>query len=186
MSVRPQSKDKTPLGSDPRARVFELDDPEALRAVVTTSTGSGGVTLRTFQTTAQPAWIAGIDRVAVSEAMADAWARVADAWRAEGTPEKLRLGVGARRIREFERPAGQCVRWTVSAGRGLPWVSLALRGANGDRVVTASNEGTASVTRCGAAAERLSLEVRTDPSTAPEVDAVLSHATRPESQGGSP
>ncbi len=34
LHVRPQSKDKTPLGSDPRARVFELDDPEALRAAV--------------------------------------------------------------------------------------------------------------------------------------------------------
>ncbi|CAN5701249.1 hypothetical protein BH09MYX1_BH09MYX1_38990 [soil metagenome] len=32
--VRPQSKDKTPLGSDPRARVFELDDGEALRSAV--------------------------------------------------------------------------------------------------------------------------------------------------------
>lgn len=32
--VRPQSKDKTPLGKDPRARVFDLDDAEALRAAV--------------------------------------------------------------------------------------------------------------------------------------------------------
>jgi nucleoside-diphosphate-sugar epimerase len=34
LHVRPQSKDKTPLGSDPRARVFDLDDDAALRSAM--------------------------------------------------------------------------------------------------------------------------------------------------------
>lgn len=142
--------------------------------------------LRTFHNTAQPAWIANVDRVAVSEAMADAWARAEGQWRAEGTPEKVRVGAGARRVREVERAAGQCVRWTASAGRGLPWVSVVLRGASGDRVAAGEGEGTAVVTRCGATAERLQLEVRTDPPTAPETDAVLSRAVRPDAPEGAP
>ncbi|MFO0608931.1 MAG: hypothetical protein U0324_37540 [Polyangiales bacterium] len=159
---------------------------ETLRAALTATTGQGEAMVRTFQNAAQPAWIAGVDRVAVSEALADAWARTDGAWRAEGTPEKVRVGAGARRVREVERAAGQCVRWTASAGHGLPWVSVVLRGPGGDRVAAGEGEGTAVVTRCGAAAERLQLEVRTEPSTAPETDAVLSHAVRPDAPEGAP
>jgi hypothetical protein len=159
---------------------------ETLRAAVSATTGQGEVIVRTFQNGAQPAWIGGVDRVAVSESMADAWARVEGAWRAEGTPEKVRVGAGARRVRDVERAAGQCVRWTAAAGRGLPWVSVVLRGPNGDRVAAGEGEGTAVVTRCGAAAERLQLEVRTDPSTAPETDAVLSRAVRADVPGEGP
>ncbi len=136
--------------------------------------------VRSFQNTAAPSWVAGVDRVAVSEAMADAWARADGGWRADGTPEKIRIGAGSRRVRDVERASGECVRWTASAGRGLPWVSIALRGASGDRVAWSSGEGTAVVTRCGSAAERLQLEVRTDPAASPEVDAVLSRAVRAE------
>jgi hypothetical protein len=157
---------------------------EELRAVVSAAVGTGDAMVRSFQNSAAPAWVAGVDRVAVSEAMADAWARADGGWRADGTPEKLRIGAGARRVREVERAAGECVRWTASAGHGLPWVSIALRGANGDRVASSSGEGTAVVTRCGSGAERLQLEVRTDPAASPEVDAVLSRAVRPE-QGAS-
>jgi hypothetical protein len=159
---------------------------ETLRAAVSSVTGQGEVIVRTFQNTAQPAWIASVDRVAVSESMADAWARVEGQWRAEGTPEKVRVGAGARRVRDVERAAGQCVRWTAAAGRGLPWVSVVLRGPNGDRVAVGEGEGTAVVTRCGANAERLQLEVRTDPSTAPETDAVLSHAVRADTPAEGP
>ncbi len=155
---------------------------EELRAVVSAASGSGPVMVRTFQNAAPPAWVAGVDRVAVSEAMADAWARADGGWRAEGTPEKIRIGAGSRRVRDVDRASGECVRWTASAGRGLPWVSIALRGANGDRVAWSSGEGTAVVTRCGGAAERLQLEVRTDPAAGPEVDAVLSRAVRSESR----
>jgi hypothetical protein len=147
---------------------------------VSAVTGQGEVIVRTFHSAAQPAWIADVDRVAVSESMADAWARAEGQWRADGTPEKVRVGAGARRVRDVERAAGQCVRWTAAAGRGLPWVSVVLRGAGGDRVAAGEGEGTAVVTRCGAAAERLQLEVRTDPPMAPETDAVLSRAVRPD------
>lgn len=153
---------------------------EELRAVVSASVGTGDVMVRSFQNTAAPSWVAGVDRVAVSEAMADAWARADGGWRADGTPEKIRIGAGSRRVRDVERASGECVRWTASAGRGLPWVSLSLRGASGDRVASSSGEGTAVVTRCGSASERLQLEVRTDPAASPEVDAVLSRAVRPE------
>jgi hypothetical protein len=156
---------------------------EPLRAVVSARTGTGAVLLRTLQNTAAPAWITDIDRVAVSETLADAWARADAGWQAEGTPEKLRVGAGARRVREINRAAGECVRYTASAGRGLPWVSLALRAASGDRVASTTAEGTAVITRCGDTAERLQLELRTDPSTSPEVDAVLSRAVRPDTRG---
>jgi hypothetical protein len=159
---------------------------ETLRATVTTTTGQGEIMLRTFHNAAQPPWIDDVDRVAVSEALADAWARAEGAWRSDGVPEKIRLGAGARRVRDVERAAGQCVRWTASAGRGLPWVSLVLRGPSGDRVAASEGEGSAVVTRCGASAERLQLEVRTDPPTAPETDAVLSRAVRPEVPDGAP
>lgn len=153
---------------------------ETLRATVTAATGQGEAIVRTFHSAAQPAWVANVDRVAVSEAMSDAWARVEGQWRAEGLPERVRVGAGARRVRTVDRAAGQCERWTASAGRGLPWVTLVLRGAGGERVAASEGEGTAVVTRCGAAAERLELEVRTDPPTAPETDAVLSRALRPD------
>ncbi len=153
---------------------------EELHAVVSAAAGTGDVRVRSFQNSAAPSWVSGVDRVAVSEAMADAWARADSGWRAEGTPEKIRIGAGSRRVRDVERASGECVRWTASAGHGLPWVALSLRGASGDRVAWSSGEGTAVVTRCGAGAERLQLEVRTDPAAAPEVDAVLSRAVRSE------
>jgi hypothetical protein len=160
--------------------------PEDLRAVVSATGGTGQVMVRTFRNNNTPAWIAGVDRVATSEAMGDAWARARVGWRADGTPEKIRIGVGSRRTQELNRAAHECVRVTASAGRGLPWISLTLRTPNGDSVATNTSEGTAVVTRCGATAEHLQAEVRTDPATQPEIDAVVSHAVRNESQENTP
>ncbi len=153
---------------------------EELRVAIAAQSGTGSVMLRTLQASAVPAWAEGVDRVAVSDAMADAWTRAPGRWRVEGAPEKLRVGAGARRTREVSRAAGECVRYTASAGRGLPWLSLTLRDERGDRVQSATGEGSAVVVRCGASAERLQVELRSDPVNAAEVDALLTRSTRHE------
>jgi hypothetical protein len=153
---------------------------EELRAQVAAEVGSGDATVQVFQNGALPPWASEVDRVAVAGALADAWAMSDTGWQAQGTPEKLRLGAGAVRAREFERPAGRCVRWSVATGGGAPWVALVLRGADGASLATASGEGHTSITRCGGGAERLQVEVRTDPANAPEVDAMLTRRERPD------
>ncbi len=150
---------------------------ETLRAVVTAEVGAGEASLTVVPGAAAPAWVAGTDPEAVSEALADGWT-AEGTWTAEGAPEKAHLGTGALRTREIDRAAGRCVRVAVSTGHGMPWVALALRGAGGEQVAAATGEGTAAVTRCGAGAEHLRLEARTDPPGAADTEAVITRWER--------
>src|SRR5207302_424280 len=94
--------------------------------------GTGDAALQTFVGTAPPSWSNGLDRVALSEAMANALSIEGAGYQPEGSPERVRLGGRAVRVREFDLVAGTCTRFAVSAGGALPMVALALRAPNSD------------------------------------------------------
>lgn len=144
--------------------------------------GTGDAALLTATGNPPPAWTGGADRVAVSEAMATNIGQVVAGWHAEGAPERVHIGARALRTRDADLAANVCTRFAVSAGAGLPTVSLTLRAANGNVIAQGSNDGTAIVTRCTQAAERVRLEITIDPPSAAEYDAFVSRYTR---RGGS-
>jgi hypothetical protein len=157
---------------------------ESLVVRVRAEVGSGEVGYQVFNGPPAPAWANGLERVAVSEALATQLATIQNAWRSEGTPERLRLGARAVRSREFDLPAGTCTRFAVSAGRGLPLVVLALRNPTGGTLLESANDGTATVTRCSSAAEHVRLDATTEPGGAAEFDGVLARYVRPARPAG--
>src|SRR5439155_2606832 len=104
---------------------------EGLVLHVRAAVGSGDAAVQRFVGPPPPAWATGVDRVAISEALSTQVATLEGGWRAEGTPERLRLGARAVRAREVGLLPGTCTRFVVSAGRGLPGVALALGNTGG-------------------------------------------------------
>lgn len=140
--------------------------------------GSGEAAIFQATTGPAPAWASGVDPVAVSESLASLLAMVDSGWHADGAADRMRLGARALRVREADLVAGICSRFVVSAGGGLPAVSLALRAANGNVVARAAADGTSTVTYCAAAAEHVRLEVTIDPPGPSEFDAFLVRYSR--------
>jgi hypothetical protein len=156
---------------------------EELQLHVRADVGTGDAAVVTATGGAPPAWANGGDRVAVSEALATQLSMASQTgWRAEGNPERVRLGARAIRNRDVDLAGGTCTRFAVSAGAGLPTVSLVLRASNGNVVAQGGADGTAIVTRCVQANERVRLEMSIDPPSAIEYDAFLARFTR---RGGS-
>lgn len=151
---------------------------ESLLVRVRAEVGSGDAALQSYPGSPAPPWAAGLDRVALSEALATQVATVQAGWRVEGTPERMRLGSRALRGREYDLAAGTCNRFAVSAGRGLPLVTLTLRDARGQTLLEALGEGTAIVTRCTSTSERVRLEVAVEPAGVGEFDGVVARYVR--------
>lgn len=177
-----------PLGG---ASVAVLCPParETVRAVAVPEAGNGEAALGVFLGSTVPTWVAGSDRAAVSEVYGEIVSAQAQGWQLVGAPERARIGGQSQRLREVDRAAGRCVRVTGSGGRGSPWIQLAVRDASGRRPWLQVREGSATVVRCGAAAEHLRAEVRTDPPGAPEGDGfvtVFERAEASEPQGDAP
>lgn len=142
-----------------------------VQARVGLDAGSGDVRLLGYSAPI-PAWASGLDAATVGEAFAAMWLNPAGRWRPRAAPERVRVGGGARVVREVERAEGRCVRAALVAGRGTPSLSAVARSADGSRAAHAVADARVMVARCGRDAERLRVEVATEPSTAPEVDAL--------------
>jgi hypothetical protein len=146
--------------------------------------GSGEAALAQFTGPAPPAWANGVDPLAVSEALATHISLAAGSWRLEGAPDRIRLGARAVRTRDFVLAPGTCTRLAVSAGRGYPVVSLALRAQGGNTLAESSTEGTAIVTRCVRDTERVQLDASIDPAGPAEYDAIVARYVRPDRGSG--
>ncbi len=146
--------------------------------------GSGDAGTWWFTGAAMPSWGSGADRVAVDEALGAALGNAQDGWRNDAAPERIRLGAHARRSREFDVAPNTCVRWTLSAGHGLPTMSLRVFSDAGLLEGDASREGSTTVTRCGRAAQRMRLVSAADDDGPTEFDAFLWRSSRPESGAG--
>ncbi len=153
-------------------------ESQRLRAEITADVGTGASDVVVVQGVAPPAWAADVDPVAVSRALSNEWT-ARPLWAVVGAPEKIVLGAGAERTRAYDRPAGRCVRFGVSAGATEPWVTVSLHDAVGAILVEATGHGSAMVTRCGDNAEHVRMTARTDPPSAPVSDAVLTRWERP-------
>lgn len=158
---------------------------ETVTVRVRAEVGSGEAVVQTFSTTGSvPAWGANIERTTLSEAFAQRVTLLQGGWRADGDPERLRVGARAIRLREFDLAAGTCTRFVVSTGQALPLVALVLRTTSGQNLAEGSGEGTAVVTRCARSGERVRLEISIDPPDAHEYDGVIARYVRNESSTG--
>lgn len=146
---------------------------------VTAERGSGPVELRTM-TFAAPAWSmpSALEATAAAlsmVALADAGLRLAEA------PRAVAWSAGGAASWAVERSAGRCVRVGLAAGGDEP-VSLTLRDASGAALASEEGAGTVAVRRCGAGAERITVEARRGSAgAAPEA-----WWLRWESDGGAP
>ncbi|MBI5511396.1 MAG: hypothetical protein HY903_21770 [Deltaproteobacteria bacterium] len=135
----------------------------ALRAVLVADSGTGPGVLQVFTATTAPGWSSGLEPELLSNVWASLWGVPSGRWR-EQPPSRLQPSTGGVRRVTLERPAGQCARWTLVAGRGSPWVTLEVRGAQGTAPDRATGEGVATLSRCGREAESVTLEARVEPS----------------------
>jgi hypothetical protein len=139
--------------------------------------GGGEVALVLAPGPSVPAWAAGVDRALVSEALGQSTAYAAP-WRASATPERVRVGAGAARAREFELTAGSCTRVVASVGRGSPELQVTLRGATGAELARGTGSGSARLTHCVVLPTHVRLEVELAEHDAPERDAILQRFER--------
>ena len=151
---------------------------EELQLHLRADVGTGDAAVITATGSAPPAWTTGADRIATSETLATQLATLASGWHAEGAPDRVRLGARAIRTRDADLVAGTCTRFAVSAGGGLPLVSLTLRSANGNVLAQGGAEGTGIITHCTDAAEHVRLEIAIDPPGATEYDAFVARFSR--------
>jgi hypothetical protein len=117
----------------------------------------------------------------VSEALAQQLAH-GGAWRAVAPPDRLRVGAGAARAREFDLSAGSCTRVVASVGRGLPPLRVTLRALTGAELAVGAGAGSARVTHCVVLPTRVRAEVELDERDASERDAVLQRFERPDNE----
>jgi hypothetical protein len=142
--------------------------------------GVGEIALVAAPSPSAPTWSNGLDRVLVSEALAQPWAH-APAWRSAAQPERLRVGAGAARAREFDLTAGTCTRVAVSLGHPSSELSLTLRGATGAELARGAGAGSARLTHCVVLPTHVRLEVELDGRDGPtERDAIWQRFERPD------
>lgn len=140
--------------------------------------GGGEVALLTAAGPAPPAWSVGLERQVVSEALAQQLAHSAP-WRSIAAPERIRLGGGAARAREFDVSAGSCTRAVVSA-RAAQGLALTLRSGAGIELARSFGIGSVRLTHCVLLPTRVRLEVELDEPSASEREAVFQRFERPD------
>lgn len=123
--------------------------------------GSGAVQARSLSF-AVPAWAAAGAQEATATALtmialADAGLRLAE------PPRPVAWAAGGVASQQVDRPDGRCVRVGLASGDGAA-LSLTLRDASGALLASDEAVGRVAVRRCGAGAERLTVEARGNPS----------------------
>ncbi len=104
-------------------------------------------------------------------------------WSPLGEPETMSLRTGEVLARPQQRPAGQCRRWALHAGRPWPRVQLTLRTSTGAVLSRAAAEGSAAITRCGPGAEDLRLEADVQRASVEVTEATLLVWSLPDPHG---
>lgn len=146
LHVRPASKDKTPLGKDPRARIFDLNDEEALVAAL-----EGASVVVSFVGTMRKRFGAG-DTYASSDV--GSAAQLAQGARRAGVQRFLLLSaVGAGGPGAYLKMKGECealvrdsgLTWTMVRPSALETPAGAAVGAHGAREVPGVLRGAVDV-----------------------------------------
>ncbi len=129
-------------------------DAATLRVRVAPEAGSGEVRVRAHLATAPYLPQGGARR---EGAPADALSLPEGAWEA-GEALAMRATQGVPNTVESERPAGRCVRWSLTADAPQQRLVLTARDADGRSLGRSEGDGVVTLARCGAALERLRVE----------------------------
>lgn len=134
-----------------------VGSPMNSSARVSAERGAGGVQVRSLTFDAPPWALAGAPEATAAAlamiALSDAGLRLAEA------PRPVTWAAGGASSLRVERPDGRCVRVGVATGDDQA-LALTLRDEAGTLLASDEARGSVAVRRCGAGAERLTVEAR--------------------------